>query len=151
MYCFYTWPQQPLGQDLQVHYFKLDHHSLMTLTFDVKYLSFCSIGARWSSGSAFACRSIDPWFESYTGLKWISLGTWNESPRLHSTKVWIDTLRGLCLCKLDMPERRILAAHKTGSEIVALPCKTLNTHVLFLSPSTHQIYDIIFSLSFVIN
>ena len=25
-------------------------------------------GARWSSGSAFACRSRGPWFESYTGL-----------------------------------------------------------------------------------
>ena len=26
------------------------------------------------------------WFDSYTGLLWISLGIWNESPRLHSTK-----------------------------------------------------------------
>ena len=61
-----------------------------------------------------------PWFESYTGLTWISQGTRNESPRLRSTKVWIGTLRGLCLCKLDIPGRHMLAAHKTGSEIVPL-------------------------------
>ena len=61
--------------------------------------------ARWSSGSAFACRSRCPWFESYTGLTWIFQGTRNESPRLHSTKVWIGTLRRLCLCKLDIPGR----------------------------------------------
>ena len=43
--------------------------------------------------------------------KWIS--------RLHSTKVWNGTLRGLCLCKFDIPGCRMLAAHKTGSEIVS--------------------------------
>ena len=60
-----------------------------------------------------------PWFKSYTGLTWISQCPRNESPRLHSTNLWIGTLRRLCLCKLDIPGRRMLAAHKTGSEIVS--------------------------------
>ena len=30
----------------------------------------------------------------------------------HSTKVWIGTLRGLCLCKFDIPGRRMFATHK---------------------------------------
>ena len=71
-------------------------------------------GARWSNG-----KSRCPLFESYTGLKWISLSTRNDSPRLHSTKVWICTLRERCLWKLYIPGRRMLAAHKTGSEIVS--------------------------------
>ena len=50
------------------------------------------IGACWSSGSAFDCRSRGSWVESYTGLTWISYGTRNESPRLHSTKI----------CKFDI-------------------------------------------------
>ena len=37
MYCLHTWPQHSLGQHLQLHYFKLDHHSLRTLTFKVKF------------------------------------------------------------------------------------------------------------------
>ena len=40
--------------------------------------------------------------------KWIS-----KAPL---TKVWFGTL---CLCKLDIPGCRMLAAHKTGSEIVS--------------------------------
>ena len=28
MYCLHNWPQQPLVQDLRVHYFKLDYHPL---------------------------------------------------------------------------------------------------------------------------
>ena len=39
----------------------------------------------------------------YTGLTRISQGTRKESPRLHSTEMWIGTLRGLCLFKLDIP------------------------------------------------
>ena len=75
---------------------------------------------RCISGSTFDCRSRGPWFKDYTGLSGISQGTRNESPRLYSIKVWIGTLRGLCLCKFDTPGHRMLAAHKTGSEIVFL-------------------------------
>ena len=55
----------------------------------------CCIEAHWSSGSTFDCRSRGPWFRSYTGLMWISVGTGNESPRLHSTKVGIGTPRAV--------------------------------------------------------
>ena len=64
---------------------------------------FYNLGVRWSSGNAFTCRSRGTWFKSYTAQPWISQGTRKESSRLHSTKVWIGTLRGLCLCKLDYP------------------------------------------------
>ena len=60
-----------------------------------------------------------PWFESYTGLMCISLGTRNESegstwPRCKLVP-W-ET----CLCKLDIPGHGMLAAHKTGTEIVSV-------------------------------
>ena len=74
-------------------------------------------GVRWFSGSAFDCRSRGPCFESFPGLTWISLETINKSPMLHSTKVGIGTPRGQCLCSFDIPGRRILAVHKTGSEM----------------------------------
>ena len=61
-----------------------------------------SIVAHRSSVSAFTCKSRGLWFESYTGLIWISLGTRNESLRLQSTKVWIGSLRGHCLCMFDI-------------------------------------------------
>ena len=54
------------------------------------------ISNRWwwqgvlASGSVFNCRSGGSWFESYTGLTWISLGTRNESPRFNSTKVQLN-------------------------------------------------------------
>ena len=70
------------------------------------------------SDSASDCMPRCPWLEYCTGLTWIYQSTRNESPRLHATKVWIGTQRGLCLCKLDISERRMLTAHKTGSEIV---------------------------------
>ena len=73
----------------------------------------------WSRGNMFDCRSRGPWFEYYTSLTWISLGTRNESPSLHSTKVWIGTLRRLYLCKFDIPGCHILSAHKIRSEIVS--------------------------------
>ena len=53
--------------------------------------------AHWSSGSTLNHRSRGLWSKSYTGPTWISLGTRNEFQRLHSTKVWIGTLRGHCL------------------------------------------------------
>ena len=76
------------------------------------------VGARWTSGSVFAYGSRGPWFESYTGLilLWAQK---NKSLRLHSTKVWIGTLRGQCMCKFDIPGRRMLVEHKTGSEVVS--------------------------------
>ena len=67
-----------------------------------------------SSGRPFNCRMKGALFESYTDLTWISLGTRNDSTRLHSTNMWIGTLRGFYI-----PGCRILAAHKTGSEIVS--------------------------------
>ena len=45
--------------------------------------------ARWSSGSAFDCRSRDKWFESYTGLKGNSLGTKMNIRGSIRPKVWI--------------------------------------------------------------
>ena len=51
------------------------------------------------SGSVVDCISRCPWFESYTDLTCISLGTVNKSSRLHSAKVWIGTHRGgVCAC-----------------------------------------------------
>ena len=38
------------------------------LYFFMKIRSYIIFGARWSSGSAFDCRSRDPWFEWYPGL-----------------------------------------------------------------------------------
>ena len=67
----------------------------------------------WKRGD---CRTRDPWFRSYTGIMWISMGTKKKSLRLHSTKVWICTLRGWCLWKFEIPGRRMFAAHKTGLE-----------------------------------
>ena len=40
------------------------------------------------SGSAFACGSKGPWFESHTDITWISLDTKHETQSLHSTMVW---------------------------------------------------------------
>ena len=56
-------------------------------------------GERSSSGSAFDCGSVGPWFESYPGLTWISVGTSYEY------------LRGRCLCKY-------VGSTRTRSEIV---------------------------------
>ena len=69
-----------------------------------------SVVAHWFSGSPFDCRSRVPWFKSYPGITWISLGARNESPRLHP-KVWIGTLR---VWKFDIPGRSKSAAHKPG-------------------------------------
>ena len=60
-----------------------------------------------------------PRFESYPSLTWIYLNTRNESPRLNSTKVWIGSLSGRCLCQFAISGSRLLAAHKTGSETVS--------------------------------
>ena len=60
--------------------------------------------------SDFRLRGL--WFKSNTGLMWISQGTRNKSPRLHSNKVWIGTLRGLCLCMFDILGYSMLAAVK---------------------------------------
>ena len=65
-----------------------------------------------SSGCAFSCRLRSHWFESCTGLTWISLGTRNTSLKLHSTKVWTVILRGQCLFKFDIPECFMLTAQK---------------------------------------
>ena len=47
--------------------------------------------------------------------KWIS--------EIHSTKVWIGIPRGWFLCcNADIPWRSMLAAHKSGSEIVSPVC-----------------------------
>ena len=59
---------------------------------------------------AFDWRSRGPWLESYAGLTEFLRA--QESPSLHSTKVWFRTPRGRCLCEFDIPGRRMLAAHK---------------------------------------
>ena len=56
--------------------------------------------ARCSSGNAFDCRSRGPWFESYTGLKRISMGTRNESPSLQCVNWYperVVPMQVLCL------------------------------------------------------
>ena len=63
-------------------------------------------GARLSSGSANDC------FEK--SVVWIL--HW-PNVNFSGHKVWIGTLRWLCLCKFDISGRRMMAAHKTGSEI----------------------------------
>ena len=42
-----------------------------------------------------------------------------EAAALDQTKVRIGTLRRRCLYKFDIPDRRMLAAHETGSDIVS--------------------------------
>ena len=71
------------------------------------------------SGSTFDRRSRGPWFKSYTGITWISLKARNEPPRLHSKLGVNGTLRMWYLSKLDIPGCRIMAAYKTGNEIVS--------------------------------
>ena len=48
-----------------------------------------------------------------------SLGTRNESPKLHLTKVLIGKLNGQCLCMFGIPGCCMLTAHETEREIVS--------------------------------
>ena len=102
--------QRSPDMKLCFHLFSIGRSKLYYLYSEFLKISTCPYRCcpRWSSGSAFACRSRGPWFKSYTGRTWIFQDTRNESPRLYSTKVWIGTLRELCLCKLDIPGRRML-------------------------------------------
>ena len=117
--------------------FNEDHIKTVTsklLTFDLKN------GVRWFSGSAFDCRSRGPWSESYTCLMWISLGTNNESPRFHSIKVWIGTLRGQCQYQFDIPAGRRSWQHTKKSKTV----KAVGASFERCSP-----FDVIFFVSTV--
>ena len=54
---------------------------------------------------------------------------WNSEAPLEQGVIWyFGTPRGLCLCKWDIPGRRMLTAHRTGSEIV--PQRDPNTSFL---------------------
>ena len=81
--------------------------NIYTLALSVIDYIITYMEAHWSIGSAFVCRSRGPRFE-YTGLAWISQGTRNESPLDQGVN-----------CKLDIPGRSMLAAHKSRSEIVS--------------------------------
>ena len=108
-------------QSVHCHYFNVDCTSLIAKT----KMKCNKVRVHESSGSAFDCRSRGSLLESYTGLTWIFQGTRNESPRLHSTKMWTGTLRGLCLCKLDIIGRRMLAALLGGLVTTFICFKTL--------------------------